>query len=298
MRGIRAAASPAAHTSHSPTETAERNSVARGSRAAASDGPMTPAAAARPQASAQRPTAGQGLGSVAPGGRADAGRGQAPGFTGEDLRIRDVAWLFHSSATRDRCRSCDDRAEPGATDRCRGNAEWQTIASCRCPWGWPRRSAACPTATRGRPSTSSCATSTACPPRPSLPARSRAEGMIAQAACGVQGVSPAPTTARWTSTSSALDPEAPLTDPGLRLRQLRRPAGLPDRGGRPSGAHQGVAHRAGHLRGGPARGGRAGRAGLPRVGGGGRAPGPGPGAVRQRSGARRPSWWPSSTSPA
>jgi hypothetical protein len=52
------------------------------------------------------------------------------------------------------------------------------------------------------------------PAAPSLPARSRAEGMIAQAACGVPGV-------RLHDDGSieveldALDPEAPLTDPGL-----------------------------------------------------------------------------------
>ncbi|HVN51982.1 MAG TPA: hypothetical protein VMT43_11140 [Acidimicrobiales bacterium] len=52
------------------------------------------------------------------------------------------------------------------------------------------------------------------PAAPSLPARSRAEGMIAQAACGVPGV-------RLLADGSidvdldALDPEAPLSDPGF-----------------------------------------------------------------------------------
>jgi hypothetical protein len=52
------------------------------------------------------------------------------------------------------------------------------------------------------------------PAAPSLPARSRAEGMIAQAAHGVQGVTLLPD-GSMDIDQSALDPEAPLTDPGF-----------------------------------------------------------------------------------
>jgi hypothetical protein len=54
----------------------------------------------------------------------------------------------------------------------------------------------------------------ALPAAPSLPARSRAEGMIAQAAWGVPGVTLRPDGSMDVDLS-ALDPEAPLTDPGF-----------------------------------------------------------------------------------
>jgi hypothetical protein len=52
------------------------------------------------------------------------------------------------------------------------------------------------------------------PAAPSLPARSRAEGMIAQAACGVPGVHIEPD-GSLDIDLNRLDPDAPLTDPGF-----------------------------------------------------------------------------------
>ena len=286
VRGIRVAASPAAHTTHRATETAERNRWLRGSRAAASDGPRRPAGAAPRRPARPQPS-------------------QVGCATGRVGRPRSRSKICVSTTPRGYsiAQQCGIDADPAMTGRASvPRTIWGKLSGRRSSGAIARRAGHVdrqPAPLRpggGRRL------------HPAPPARPARRAVAAGALAGrghdrpgrLRGAGRDPATGRLasTSTSSALDPEAPLTDPGLRLRQLRRPAGLPDRGGRPPRTHQGVAHRSGDLRGGAARGGRAGRAGLPGVGGGDRAPGPGPGAVRRRAGARRPSWWPSSTSPA
>ena len=93
------------------------------------------------------------------------------------------------------------------------------------------------------------------------------------------------TTARSQVDDPALDPRAPLTDPGIDGAPFVAPARLPRRGGRPAGADQAAAHRPGHARHrartrvgvpGPARLRRRRR----------RRAGPGPHARRRRPGDR------------
>ena len=211
VRGIRAATSPTAHTSHSPAE--HDRAEQRGARIQGG-GERRPDGRQRQPDTARRHAAPQpGRPGATPGRRAR--RRSGSGGPGSRPKICVSATSRGYSIAQQH--GID--ADPVMPSRARrhGPIGGMPVADDRLvplPVGLATSIGSLPHCDPGEAVDFVLRHQHGLPAAPSLPARSRAEGMIAQAACGVPGVA-LPDDGSIDVDLAALDPEAPLTDPGF-----------------------------------------------------------------------------------